>query len=83
MDFVNNEKGQKKMVTDPGVGPGDGGGNWSNGRQGGFKMEDQNVNITFGEQQNTTRESKAIPEWIKESTVAGSYRFCFLFCSIF
>ena len=75
MDFVNNEKGQKKMVTDPGVGPGADGGNWSNGRQGGFKMEDQNVNITFGEQQNTTRESKAIPEWIKESTVAGLLSF--------
>ena len=79
MDFINNEKGQKKMVTDPAVGPGpDGGGNWANGRQGGFKMDDQNVNITFGEQQNTTREAKEVPEWIKQSTVTGEGKFIFV-----
>ena len=72
VDFVNNEKGQKKMVTDPAVGPGADGGRWSNGREGGFRADDQKIDIRFGEQETKVRETKEVPKWITESTVAGS-----------
>jgi len=46
-------------------------GRWSGeaSRGGGFKTEDQEVNITFGEKEEKAKEKKEIPTWITESTV--------------
>jgi len=46
-------------------------GRWSGeaSRGGGFKTEDQEVNITFGEEKEKAKEKKEIPTWITESTV--------------
>ena len=53
-------------------------GNWSGeaSRAGGFRMENQEININFGESTaNETKETKAMPDWISQSTVTrdGEY----------
>jgi len=49
-------------------------GKWSgeSSRGGGFRMEDQQVNITFGEEQQKEKVKKEVPTWITESTVADA-----------
>jgi len=49
-------------------------GKWSGeaSRAGGFRMEDQQVNITFGEEQTKEKVKKEVPTWITESTVADA-----------
>jgi len=46
-------------------------GNWTGEatRKGGFGVEDQRVNITFGEQKANKEQKKEVPLWISESTV--------------
>jgi len=66
----NNAMGDKKLN-----GPASGDmndGKWSGeaSRAGGFQMEDQQVNITFGEEQKTEKVKKEVPSWISQSTVA-------------
>jgi len=73
VDFVSNEAGERKMVSDAGAG-GAGGeaGRWSGEATragGGFATEDQKVSIQFGEEQSRARESKEVPKWMTESTV--------------
>jgi len=49
-------------------------GKWSGeaSRAGGFRMDDQQVNITFGEEQQKEKVKKEVPTWISESTVADA-----------
>merc|ERR1719244_876217 len=59
----NNAMGDKKLN-----GPASGDmndGKWSGeaSRAGGFQMEDQQVNITFGEEQKTEKVKKEVPSW--------------------
>jgi len=70
VDFFNNEAGQKKLLAEGG-GTGEGR-EWSGeaSRTGGFAVDEQMLNITFGEEQNKKRETKEVPTWMTESTVA-------------
>ncbi|TRY79901.1 hypothetical protein TCAL_10048 [Tigriopus californicus] len=65
-----NQKGKTKNNTSNA--PADGEGKWSGeaSRGGGFRTEDQHVNITFGDNAQDNREAaKEVPIWITESTV--------------
>lgn len=71
VDIMSNAVGEKKN------GPQSGDmndGKWSGeaSRGGGFRMEDQQVNITFGEEQQKEKVKKEVPTWITESTVADA-----------
>jgi len=71
VDIMSNAAGEKKN------GPQSGDmndGKWSGeaSRGGGFRMEDQQVNITFGEEQQKEKVKKEVPTWITESTVADA-----------
>ncbi|QQP35615.1 Uncharacterized protein FKW44_023890 [Caligus rogercresseyi] len=53
-------------------GPSVPGGNWSGEASrgtGGFRVDSQQVNITFGENEKTETKKKEVPVWIAESTV--------------
>lgn len=81
MDFVANEAGERKMVTDVGgQGPGgDNAGKWSGEATragGGFGTEDQKVTIKFGEEEAKVRETKEVPTWMTESTVNTGGMHC-------
>ena len=57
------------------MGPGGDAGGWSGEATraaGGFRTEDMEVNITFGEEKNKGREVKEQPTWMTESTVETS-----------
>ena len=72
--FLTNEKGEKKRGTEA-VGPGGDAGGWSGEATraaGGFRTEDMEVNITFGEEKNKGREVKEQPTWMTESTVTAA-----------
>ena len=74
VDFMSNEAGEKKMVTEGGTGPGGEKGSWSGEATragGGFRMESQQVKISFGEEESQGREAKELPSWMTESTVGG------------
>jgi len=69
VDIMSNAVGEKKS------GPQSGDmndGNWSRDRGGGFRTDDQQVNITFGEEQQKEKVKKEVPTWITESTVADA-----------
>eukprot|EP00090_Calanus_glacialis_P008896 TRINITY_DN17212_c0_g1_i1.p1 TRINITY_DN17212_c0_g1~~TRINITY_DN17212_c0_g1_i1.p1 ORF type:complete len:432 (-),score=192.81 TRINITY_DN17212_c0_g1_i1:117-1412(-) len=71
VDIMSNAAGDKKN------GPQSGDmndGKWSGetSRGGGFRMEDQQVNITFGEEHQKEKVKKEVPTWITESTVADA-----------
>jgi len=71
VDIMSNAVGEKKN------GPQSGDmndGKWSgeSSRGGGFRMEDQQVNITFGEEAQKEKVKKEVPTWITESTVADA-----------
>lgn len=69
VDIMSNAVGEKKN------GPQSGDmndGNWSRDRGGGFRTDDQQVNITFGEEQQKEKVKKEVPTWITESTVADA-----------
>ena len=72
--FMTNEKGEKKRGSEA-MGPGGDNGGWSGEATraaGGFRTEDMEVNITFGEEKNKGREVKEQPTWMTESTVETS-----------
>jgi len=71
VDFVNNEAGQKKLLAEGGA---EGGREWSGeaSRNGGFAVDDQKVEIFIGEEQKKKRETKELPKWMTESTIAGA-----------
>lgn len=72
--FMTNEKGEKKRGSEA-MGPGGDAGGWSGEATraaGGFRTEDMEVNITFGEEKNKGREVKEQPTWMTESTVETS-----------
>ena len=72
--FHTNEKGEKKRGSEA-MGPGGDAGGWSGEATraaGGFRTEDMEVNITFGEEKNKGREVKEQPTWMTESTVETS-----------
>jgi len=72
VDFVNNEAGQKKLLAEGGA---EGGREWSgeaSRASGGFAGEDQRFNITFGEEKDKKRETKEVPKWMTESTIADA-----------
>eukprot|EP00092_Neocalanus_flemingeri_P019379 GFUD01020993.1.p1 GENE.GFUD01020993.1~~GFUD01020993.1.p1 ORF type:complete len:432 (-),score=178.57 GFUD01020993.1:117-1412(-) len=71
VDIASNAVGEKKN------GPQSGDmndGKWSgeSSRGGGFRMDDQQVNITFGEEAHKEKVKKEVPQWITESTVADA-----------
>jgi len=72
VDIVNNAVGEKKNGGPQSGDMNDG--KWSGeaSRGGGFRMEDQQVNITFGEEQQKEKVKKEVPTWITESTVADA-----------
>jgi len=72
VDIVNNAVGEKKNGGPQSGDMNDG--KWSGeaSRGGGFRMEDQQVNITFGEEQAKEKVKKEVPTWITESTVADA-----------
>ena len=68
VDIVNNAIGEKKNGGPQSGDMNDG--KWSGeaSRGGGFRMEDQQVNITFGEEQQKEKVKKEVPTtWIKEN----------------
>ena len=72
---MTNEKGEKKRGTDA-MGPGGDNGGWSGEATraaGGFRTEDMEVNITFGEEKNKGREVKEQPMYVN-SYVPGEAR---------
>ena len=72
-NFTTNEKGEKKRGSEA-LGPGGETGGWSGEatRGQGFRTEDMEVNITFGEEKNKGREVKEQPTWMTESTVTAA-----------
>jgi len=72
VDIVNNAVGEKKNGGSQSGDMNDG--KWSGeaSRGGGLRMEDQQVNITFGEEQQREKVNKEVPTWITESTVADA-----------
>jgi len=70
VDVAGSQSLQRRTANGPASGdPNDG--KWSGeaSRKGGFKMDDQQVNITFGEESNKQEKRKEVPLWISESTV--------------
>jgi len=66
--------GSQSLIRRTAAGPASGDmneGSWSGEatRKDGFRMEDQKVNITFGEESAKQEKKKEVPLWISESTV--------------
>jgi len=71
VDIAGSQSLQRRVAA---AGPASGDpndGKWSGeaSRKGGFRMDDQQVNITFGEESAKQEKRKEVPLWIAESTV--------------
>jgi len=73
VDVAGSQSLERRTASGPASGdPNDG--KWSGEatRKGGLRMDDQQVNITFGEESNKQEKKKEVPLWITESTVEAA-----------
>ncbi|XP_023323654.1 general transcription factor IIE subunit 1 [Eurytemora carolleeae] len=70
VDIAGSASLQRRTAAGPASGDMNDG-KWSgeSSRKGGFRMDDQQVNITFGEENTKQDKRKEVPLWISESTV--------------